>query len=202
MYTPKEAKDVFSRCRDKSRGAVLTGRSTLLVKTSYGLAYPDGCYGIKYHNTIVVDMELKGGKELYRINTGGWYSNTTRDRINTYSPISIVSVQGTWFCANKRGRVFKYQPDIVFDSAGNCKTKGVKSFTRKEFYGKHTPREYLNGKLIKRAKCIFRGEVQRIESEASKKRREFKKTRAAAQPVIESKPVLNTKFSLLQGGAL
>lgn len=55
----------------------------------------EDCIGILLHNTYVVKFFPNGDVEL---NTGGWYTVTTKDRINGYSPVNVYSDKGLWKC--------------------------------------------------------------------------------------------------------
>ncbi len=52
------------------------GKNTWLIKTNAG-------YGIEYHNTVVVDFI---SNRLIQLDTGGWNTVTTKQRINKYLP--------------------------------------------------------------------------------------------------------------------
>jgi len=81
-----EAKETFQRARNKDKGYSLEN-NTRLVKTNKG-------YGIKLHNTIVVDILPNGN---YVLNTGGWFTRTTKDRINSYAPVSLYTHKRIWY---------------------------------------------------------------------------------------------------------
>lgn len=87
--TYSEAEKLFSKCRNKAKGYRLAGRlgSTRLVKTTKG-------YGILLHKTVVVDISKDN---VYTLNTGGWLTPTTKDRIQEYSPARITSSKGVWY---------------------------------------------------------------------------------------------------------
>ena len=50
--------------------------------------------GIRLHDTIVVKIHDDGSWQLY---SGGWYTVTTKDRINAYSPARVASERGRWY---------------------------------------------------------------------------------------------------------
>ena len=56
---------------------------------------------IRYHNTDVVTLNEDG---TYILNSGGWYTPTTKDRINEYSPARIHQEKGLWY--HKNGFMF------------------------------------------------------------------------------------------------
>ena len=86
MLTFFKAQSMFSSAKNKSKGKPL-GTATYLVQTEKG-------YGVKYHNTIVVEVTLEG---IYTLRSGGWLTVTTKKRINEYSPIRLHQKQFEWF---------------------------------------------------------------------------------------------------------
>jgi hypothetical protein len=58
-------------------------------------------YAIRYHSTDVVIIHEDN---TYTLNSGGWYTPTTKDRINEYSPASIHQEKGLWY--HKNGFMF------------------------------------------------------------------------------------------------
>lgn len=87
--TFNEAETLFKRARNKDKGYLLPGRlgSTRLVKTERG-------YGIKLHQTVVVEILPKNE---YVLNSGGWRTVTTKERINLYSPVRVYSEKRIWY---------------------------------------------------------------------------------------------------------
>ena len=49
---------------------------------------------INYHGTDVITFRPNG--EII-LNPGGWFSRTTKARINEYSPLKVTSIKGEWF---------------------------------------------------------------------------------------------------------
>lgn len=54
----------------------------------------DGSVGIKLHNTYVVKINPNG---TYTLNSGGWQTVTTKDRINQYSPKRVYQKDFQWY---------------------------------------------------------------------------------------------------------
>jgi len=54
----------------------------------------DETIGIKLHDTYVVKIRDDGSWQLF---TGGWYTVTTKDRINGYAPVRVASDRGRWY---------------------------------------------------------------------------------------------------------
>ncbi len=61
---------------------------------TYAEILPDGSVGIMLHSTYVVKIHPDNSATL---NTGGWYSATTKDRINQYSPVRVYQRKGEWY---------------------------------------------------------------------------------------------------------
>lgn len=70
---------------------VKLGHNTWLVKTSRG-------YGIRYHHTVVVEFL---SKVLIRLDSNGWKTSSTKQRINGYIPGCIYQVKHEWFLVSK-----------------------------------------------------------------------------------------------------
>ena len=109
MLTYKNAEQMFQKARNKDRGLVLPGRlgQTRLVKTDTG-------YGVKYMNTVVVHIEPG---DVYTLNSDGFRTRTTKDRMNEYGPVNVHQSKNVWYIGdvvysdgiklNKRGKVIQ-----------------------------------------------------------------------------------------------
>jgi len=53
---------------------------------TYAEILNDTTVAIKLHNTYVVKIHADG---TYTLNSGGWQTATTKDRINQYSPVRV-----------------------------------------------------------------------------------------------------------------
>ena len=72
-----------------------TNRKTRKVgNNTYAEILEDGSVGIVLHNTCVVKIHPDNSATL---NTGGWYTSTTKDRINKYSPVRVYQKKGKWY---------------------------------------------------------------------------------------------------------
>lgn len=54
----------------------------------------DEIFRIRFHATDIVRIYNDG---LYLIDNGGWFTPTTKNRINSYAPINIYTRKGHWF---------------------------------------------------------------------------------------------------------
>lgn len=61
---------------------------------TYAEILPNGSVGIKLHSTYVVKIHEDG---TYTLNSGGWQTHTTKDRINQYSPRKVYQRNFEWF---------------------------------------------------------------------------------------------------------
>ena len=88
----KTAEETFKRAKDKNRGYCLPGRlgQTRLVKTEAG-------YGIKYVDTVVVEILPN---DNYVLNNAGFYTKTTKERINQYAPVRLGQAKSLWYLYN------------------------------------------------------------------------------------------------------
>lgn len=61
---------------------------------TYAEILPDGSVGIMLHSTYVVKIHPDNSATL---NSGGWRTPTTKDRINQYSPVRVYQRDWTWY---------------------------------------------------------------------------------------------------------
>jgi hypothetical protein len=108
MTTFTEAADLMSRARNPYKRL---GNNTWL---EYAGA---GSYQIRYHSTSIVKIHPDG---TYTLDTGGWNTTTTKERINGYSPARVFSEHGTWAIWTKTDP--KTAPDIK--SCRKCRGTG------------------------------------------------------------------------------
>lgn len=89
--TYESAKEMLRKARK--------GTKTLCHMTT--LRQEGDTFVIRYHNTDVVTIHEDS---TYTLNSGGWYTSTTKDRINEYSPAHIHQENGLWY--HKNGILF------------------------------------------------------------------------------------------------
>jgi len=68
-----------------------------LENNTYLVRVDDKTLGVKLHNTIVVYIHRSGN---YTLDTGGWRTVTTKDRINRYSPARLHQNNNIWYLGN------------------------------------------------------------------------------------------------------
>lgn len=64
---------------------------------------PDGSYKVRYHATFVVEYNAK--TSTYTLNSGGWLTRTTKDRINRKLPVGYYIQQRNfeWYLVTPHG---------------------------------------------------------------------------------------------------
>lgn len=76
----------------KNRESKKVGNNTYLVRIS-----PE-TIGVRLHDTVVVRIHADGS---YTLNSGGWRTVTTKDRINQYSPLRVSQKNYDWFVGDE-----------------------------------------------------------------------------------------------------
>ena len=97
--------------------------SKFIDNNTLSLEYCSGIKAIRLHNTDVITFV----DNTIVLNSGGWRTATTKDRINKYSPIRINQDRGKWY-ANS----LLFFDGITFDNAGKCLSQPVKDNSAKE----------------------------------------------------------------------
>jgi hypothetical protein len=93
--------------RDRSHAlALLAEGKTKLGHNTYLVDTPDGP-AVRYHSTNIVTYLADGN---YRVDFGGWYTSTTRDRVNEFTPANISGRNDNLYlypegCKNGRVRI-------------------------------------------------------------------------------------------------
>lgn len=76
---------------------------------TYAEILSDGSVGIKLHGTYVVKIHPHN---TYTLQTGGWQTSTTKDRINQYSPVRVYQRKYEWF-VRINGRELPFMEGMV-----------------------------------------------------------------------------------------
>jgi hypothetical protein len=69
----------------------------------------DGSVSIELHSTKVVVLYPNG---LVKLQTGGWQTVTTKDRINQYSPVRVYQRNYEWF-VKLNGKEYPFIENMV-----------------------------------------------------------------------------------------
>lgn len=86
-----------------------------LENNTYLVRVDDKTFGVKLHNTIVVYIFASG---RYSLDTGGWRTVTTKDRINRYSPARVHQNNNIWYIGDKI-----FQDGVVVSGTGKVLSK-------------------------------------------------------------------------------
>jgi len=100
-------------------GVEFTGKPKLLARSTVQYTRPDGAIAVRFHHTDVV--VTKGN--IVTLDTGGWNTVTTRERMNSFSPIRVYTKAGALFANG-----FPMAQTITFkkDIAGTFTPVGIK----------------------------------------------------------------------------
>ena len=82
-------------------------KSKIIANNTVEIQYQNGDRAIKLHNTDVVTFKANGDVIL---NSGGWKTPTTKDRINRFSPFNIYQEDFRWYVAEN----YKWENGINF----------------------------------------------------------------------------------------
>ena len=69
-------------------------------------------FGVKLHDTFVVKIH---SNDTYTLDSGGWQTPTTKDRINNYGPARIYQSKGIWYFVDRQ----LFADGCVVDASGN-----------------------------------------------------------------------------------
>jgi hypothetical protein len=78
--------------RGKNRPTKKLGNNTYLVRID------SETIGVKLHNTIVVTIHQDG---TYTLDSGGWQTVTTKQRINEYCPVRVNQRKHQWYVGDE-----------------------------------------------------------------------------------------------------
>ena len=126
-------------------------RNTVL----YRLA--DGTECIKYHDTVVVKKAPDGNVTL---NTGGFYTITTKARIEEYAPVRIMQHHGIWYVVSKtwlhaggyatvweqmkKGTLPQFNDGMIVSADGTILTETIPRDTKKIKFMKERIKKYVS----------------------------------------------------------
>lgn len=69
-------------------------KSRKIGNNTYAEIEYDNSVSIRLHGTAVVRFYPNG---LVKLNSGGWQTSTTKDRINKYSPVKVYQKKHVWY---------------------------------------------------------------------------------------------------------
>ena len=85
-------------------------RKRKLSNNTYLVVRDDGGYGVKLHDTEVVIHY----KDKIVLNSGGWRTVTTKERMNSFSPFCVYQKDYQWFVDGK-----PFKDHMTLQSNGN-----------------------------------------------------------------------------------
>ena len=89
-------------------------RSRKIGNNTFEVIYTDGNRAIRLHKTDIITF----GATLYTLNTGGWETVTTKDRINKYMPHHYLFQKDyKWYVSTSEGAV-EYYDGMRFEYTG------------------------------------------------------------------------------------
>ncbi|MDD4354227.1 MAG: hypothetical protein PHN56_07285 [Candidatus Nanoarchaeia archaeon] len=92
--------------------------SKFVQNNTLKIEYENGTTAIRLHNT---DIIIFNGTNFI-LNSGGWRTSTTKDRINTFTPARISQKKGLWYLRD--GNLF--YDNCIINSEGHLISKPVK----------------------------------------------------------------------------
>ena len=87
----------------KQAPAEIEGKAKLVARNTFQYLTPDGWLITRLHLTDIIKEK---GKDII-LNTGGWFTVTTKDRINRFAPCYVYSKKGIWYVDHK-GNTFPF----------------------------------------------------------------------------------------------
>lgn len=90
--TTSECRALIQSARNRAAGKPLQNNTRLFERWA-GSDSPNA-YAVRLHNTDVVTVNPD---HTWTLNSGGWRTMTTRDRIESYSPVRIIQDRGEWY---------------------------------------------------------------------------------------------------------
>lgn len=83
----------YEQCAEKMAGA-RSPHAGRPLQNNTRLYRRGECFAVQLHETDVVTVDAQN---RFTLNTGGWKTVTTKDRINTYAPSRVYSGNGVWY---------------------------------------------------------------------------------------------------------
>lgn len=128
----------YSECRE----LIKRGRHSQkkLANNTYLEELDDGSFGVKLHETFVVKIHPNGE---YTLDSGGWKTVTTKDRINRYSPVRVYQQNSIWYLED--GSLFEDGCIVTADGVMFGSKDKPEEVERKKKLLDRRVRKYING---------------------------------------------------------
>jgi len=91
-----------------------------LASNTY-LTKKDDAFVIRLHNTDIVKIKEESNQTFFTVNTDGWMTSTTKERINSFTPLRIFQKRGVWYAYQQvdgREEVVTFFDGITLDQSG------------------------------------------------------------------------------------
>ena len=85
MLSYQEAQKMLMKCSSRK-----------LALNTY-LREENGNMVIRFWNTDIITINSEAGCSFYTLNSGGWRTSTTKDRLNRFSPANVWQEKGVWY---------------------------------------------------------------------------------------------------------
>jgi len=92
--------------------------SKIIANNTLMIHYKNGITTYRLHNTDIIKVNTCNGN--ITLNSGGWLTHTTKDRLNRFTPCNIQVYQKNyqWYIKTPQG-YFDFFDGITFDISGN-----------------------------------------------------------------------------------
>jgi hypothetical protein len=91
-----------------------------LANNTY-LAKRDDAFVIRLHNTDIVKIKEESNQTFFTVNTDGWMTSTTKERINSFTPLRIFQKRGVWYVYQQidgREEIVQFFDGMTVDQSG------------------------------------------------------------------------------------
>lgn len=132
LTTPRSFKDADAQLTGRNRDSRKVARNTYLQRRGNSIA-------VQLHDTDVVTFHPDGSVTL---NTGGWNTVTTRDRMNAFSPLHVWTERGTAYVSSN-GKRYRYHDGITFGPRGGCRNPLSEQTTKKQDTAREATRKQI-----------------------------------------------------------
>jgi len=98
-------------------------RAKIIARNTFKFTAPDGAIVTRLHNTDIV-RALPGGR--YQLNSGGWRTSTTKDRMGAALPgYRLYANKGSWYVAAGELGTIPYYDGMILPDAFKKPDKGA-----------------------------------------------------------------------------
>ena len=97
-------KDCAIHYRREALKFICSGRNDTyrkIANNTHVVLQKNGDIAIQLHSTNIVTFTVDGDVVL---DSGGWKTPTTKQRMTLFSPVSVYSNKGVWYCHDKNDR--------------------------------------------------------------------------------------------------